>query len=133
VISLFDNTKYDSQKSLDGAKDIFVSGYDYSPIVYFKQGENNLKFNYLENQQQTNNTFLYKNSTNVDITDKKFVYNIFSNKVVDNNDDFITGSVYNETFPYYKIPSDGSYTFYLKVPLLIQFLKDLDEAIMFNS
>ena len=124
TISLFDNTKYDSQKSLDGAKDIFVSGYDYSPIVYFKQGENNLKFNYLENQQQTTNTFLYKNSTNVDITDKKFVYNIFSNKVVDSSNDFITGSVYNETFPYYKIPSDGSYTFYLKVPLLITLTKN---------
>lgn len=123
TISLFDNTKYDSQKSLDGAKDIFVSGYDYSPIIYFKSGENNLKFNYLENQQQTSNTFLYKNSTNIDITDKKFVYNIFSTKVVDDSNDFITGSLINETFPYYRIPSDGSYTFYLKVPLLITLSK----------
>jgi len=123
TISLFDNTKYDSQKSLDGAKDIFVSGYDYSPILYFQRGENNLKFNYLENQQQTNNTFLYKNSTNIDITNNKFVYNVFSNKVVDTSNDFVTGSVINETFPYYRIPSDGNYTFYLKVPLLITLSK----------
>lgn len=123
TISLFDNNKYDSQKSLDGAKNIYTSGYDYSPVLYFKNGENNLKFNFLDNQQQANNSFIYRNNNDLDITNDEFVYNVFADKLVDENDDFVTGSISNKTFPYYKIPSDGNYTFYNKLQLHIKLTK----------
>jgi hypothetical protein len=34
-VSQFDNQKYGNQKTTDGTKDIFDSGYTYSPILYF--------------------------------------------------------------------------------------------------
>jgi hypothetical protein len=34
-VSQFDNQKYNNQKTTDGTKDIFDSGYTYSPILYF--------------------------------------------------------------------------------------------------
>lgn len=43
-ISLFDNKKYSNQKTTDGEKLIFDSGYTYNPILYFGTGSLTLAF-----------------------------------------------------------------------------------------
>jgi cold shock CspA family protein len=40
-VSQFDNQKFGNQKTTDGTKDIFDSGYSYSPILYFTTCSNN--------------------------------------------------------------------------------------------
>jgi len=50
TIALFDNKKYSNQKSTDGVKSIFDSGYLYAPILYFSGScPNNLYFQNLGN------------------------------------------------------------------------------------
>ncbi len=43
-IALFDNTKFSNQKSTDGVKTIYTSGYNYLPYLYFSGSQQNLSF-----------------------------------------------------------------------------------------
>jgi hypothetical protein len=46
TVALFDNQKYSNQKVTDGVKNIYNSGYSYSPILYSSKDDNRLYFNY---------------------------------------------------------------------------------------
>jgi len=46
-IALFDNQQYSNQKTTDGAKTIFDSGYSYYPILYYTGSDQKLYFQYV--------------------------------------------------------------------------------------
>ena len=46
TVSQFENQKYSNQKTTDGSKNIFNSGFSYFPILYTSGSDNNLYFNY---------------------------------------------------------------------------------------
>ena len=47
TIALFDNQQYNNQKTTDGVKPIFDSGYSYYPVLYFNSGSNQIPFQYV--------------------------------------------------------------------------------------
>ncbi len=46
TVALFDNQKFSNQKVTDGIKNIYNSGYSYSPILYASETDERLYFNY---------------------------------------------------------------------------------------
>ena len=73
TVSLFDPKKYGNQRRLDGTKNIYSSGYSYSPILYytgsdrylyFRVAEGEDKFLFLSNQSpQLITSSIYTNAT----------------------------------------------------------------------
>jgi hypothetical protein len=133
TITLFNNQKSGDQKSTDGTKLIFNSGYNYTPMLYFSGSEPNIYFEYTgENVGklfQAKNTISispgpagyiyggfggvngYPLSPSGSDTNKKVIYNIFD--IIESNDGtlFTAGSSTNNTYPSYSVASNGSYTF----------------------
>jgi len=67
TIKQFDNKKFGNQKSTDGIKTIYNSGYSYSPELYFVSGiDNALYFNYTGDSPAVTN-FIAWNASSTDI------------------------------------------------------------------
>jgi hypothetical protein len=71
TIALFDNQQYSNQKTTDGVKPVFDSGYSYYPTLYFTSGsDQKLYFQYtgkggsgvLMNINNTNNAIFYQST-----------------------------------------------------------------------
>jgi hypothetical protein len=52
TVSLFDPKKYSNQRRLDGTKNIYSSGYSYSPILYYTSSDNYLYFRVAEGEDR---------------------------------------------------------------------------------
>jgi hypothetical protein len=87
-VSQFDNQKFSNQKTTDGTKDIFDSGYTYSPILYFPtcSANNKIYFQFngssnsylaLANTSGTGSRTISGFSTNNYPLSASEVYNIF--------------------------------------------------------
>ena len=133
TVSLFDNQKYSDQKSTDGIKLIFDSGYNYTPMLYFSGSEPNVYFEYAG--ENVGKLFQAKNTINVSPgpagyiyggfggvngyplspsgsdTNKKVIYNVFD--IVESNDgnSFTVGNTSTSVYPTYTVPAQGSYIF----------------------
>jgi hypothetical protein len=133
TIALFNNQKNGDQKSTDGSKPIFDSGYNYVPMLYFSGSEPRSYFEYAG--ENVGKIFQAKNriqsipgpvgyiyggvggnngyplSTSGSDSNKKVIYNIFD--IIESNDGtlFTAGSSTNNTYPSYSVASNGSYTF----------------------
>lgn len=132
-VSLFDNQKYSNQKSLDGDKVIFESGYSYSPILYFSGSESNLYFeapsgNTSRELEANHSTGLITSSlgTTPDFPlytsgSSKVVYNIFNNitKNINSLPSYSVGSTGSQIFPSYSVPETGLYNLTASVSLEI--------------
>ena len=122
-VSLFDNQKYSNQKSLDGSKTIFESGYSYTPILYFSGSETNLYFE--STIGNTSRALVAEHSTGL-ITSSvgtvpnfpistdgsdRVVYDIFNTVTTDVNSLSLyhTGSTLSQTHPSYSVPETGIY------------------------
>jgi hypothetical protein len=113
-ISLFDNRKYSNQKSTDGNKVIFDSGYLYTPILYGSGRDTRL---YFENITE-DSTFYAKSinlSSSIYISGSPnpsfpvvggYVQNLFNN-IVQNDGNMYAGS--GSSFPSYSIVEGGQY------------------------
>jgi hypothetical protein len=133
TITLFNNQKSGDQKSTDGTKLIFNSGYNYTPMLYFSGSEPNVYFEYTG--ENVGKLFQAKNTINVSPgpvgyiyggvggnngyplspsgsdVNKKVIYNVFD--IVESNDgnSFTAGNTATTIYPVYTVPSAGSYTF----------------------
>ena len=81
TIKLFNNQQYGDQKGTDGVKNIYSSGYSYSPQLYFVSGTDNA-------------LYFIPNSTNNSLTSFIAVNSLTSNA-------YISGTVSNPTYPVY--------------------------------
>jgi cold shock CspA family protein len=117
-VSQFDNQKSSNQKSTDGNKLIFDSGYSYNPILYFAGCNLDSKI-YFENQKELNSYLVTANNGNgnrsisgsgipgipVEASTGR-IYNIFNNEI-DPNNIFNPGTI--STFPTYSVVESGDY------------------------
>ena len=133
-VSLFDNKKFSNQKLTEGNKNIFDSGYSYSPIFYSTgsctnntSSFENLKSSqaYTANWDNTltpfsitgSSTNQYPLSTSGSF---KVVYNVFNNLVQGNNY-ADSGSLLS--FPNYTASENGLYKINLTLPITNTLLK----------
>jgi hypothetical protein len=130
-VSQFDNQKFDNQKSTDGNKLIFDSGYLYAPILYFPscsndEGYKNLSFQnlgnpsaYLVTAANTSNSSPYyitgSGGINQFPLNSGYVLNIFNNETVDNNNIFSPGSLISPCT--YSVAETGQYRVYATMDL----------------
>ena len=123
-VSQFDNQKSSNQKSTDGNKLIFDSGYSYNPILYFatcSSGNGGDQKIYFENQGESNGYLVTANNGNgnryisgsvtppgipVEASTGK-IYNIFTSEI-DPNNIFTPGTT--STFPTYSVAESGDYS-----------------------
>jgi hypothetical protein len=118
IVNLFDNIKYSNQKSLDGDKKIFSSGFSYNPVLYFSNKDKYFKFDNLEESVPT--YFRYIENRNRDITNLKNIYDLFPIKDIDVNDKYVVGNSIDKSYSTYTIPESGQYEFNLDVLLNIK-------------
>lgn len=125
TIKQFDNKKYSNQKSTDGIKRIFESGYSYSPQLYFTSGQGRFYtdtklYFQLVDDEIISNEFIARNSSSNFIngsTTNRYtgsagnVYNLFDS--IENNDsgEYTTGSVATTTWPTYSPNQTGVKSF----------------------
>jgi hypothetical protein len=138
VISLFDSQKYSNQKTTDGEKLIFNSGYSYFPMLYWET-DSTLYFQY--NGTSIAKLFKAKNLKADNYVNgggvpsypltasgsKKVVYEIFENDsdlsqgTFDDSDLYTPGSSGSTSYPKYTVPEAGSYVFSANFDLTIEF------------
>jgi hypothetical protein len=124
-ISLFDNKKYGNQKSTDGNKRIFNSGYLYSPIFYFKacSTDNTASFQNLEGTNAyfsrasnvSSSYFISGSNTNLFPLDNGNVTSLF-NTVVEGSDYFTPGD--SNSFPTYSVQETANHKINVNLPVL---------------
>lgn len=118
TISLFDVNKYSNQKSLDGNKTIFSSGFSFEPCFYFTNSEKYFKFDSISEEDST--YLRYIEPSDRDISTKKFVYDLFPQVDVDTTGTYVVGDEANQKFSSYTIQSRNQYQFNLDINLLLK-------------
>jgi hypothetical protein len=122
TVALFDNQKYSNQKATDGVKNIYNSGYSYSPILYSSKDDSRLYFNYTGDSLSK----LFRISTRggaiinalpviYPITSGNKIYNLFSTNTDILDDKYQEGNAYltsaPNTFTTYSIAESGQQLF----------------------
>jgi hypothetical protein len=118
-ISLFDNKKFSNQKSTDGGKLIFDSGYFYTPVLYGTGKDSRLYFDHVGDSPTYSSTANFLSSSYyvsgsstlgfpvVTIGGNRYVSRLYNN-VIEGADDLNGGT--STAFPVYTVPEGGSYT-----------------------
>lgn len=126
TIKQFDNKKYSNQKSTDGIKRIYESGYSYEPMLYFQSGsDSRIYFDlidnplaYVESHNQYNNKFQNTITGSLGLiypyikSGTRFsgsIYNIFDTVTSDDSDLFTLGNSSSLTYPTYSVAYAGNY------------------------
>ena len=129
-VSLFNNQLYSNQKSTNGEKLVFDSGYTYNPILYFGPTGSDSKIYFETIEQAAANTANAKNtldpyyiSGNGGVEQYPlsggYVYNIFDKLInPEASTYFRTGSITH--FPTYSVISTGEYSVNISLPLSIE-------------
>jgi hypothetical protein len=113
-VSLFDNKKYSNQKSTDGKKLIFDSGYTYAPVLYGSGSDTRL---YFENINTLSSNFAQANNAGISevISGSSnpghpvvggYVQNLFNNRIAD--DGYLYSGI-GSAFPSYSISENGGW------------------------
>lgn len=139
TVAQFDTQQNNNQKSTDGVKPIYSSGYSYVPILYFTgstaQNGDKLYFKYSEEDNAKlfkanniassfisgsgNGTERYPLKASGSAGDGAVIYNIFDNILINDNALYKAGTSASiggatptsNSFPSYSVPSNGSYVF----------------------
>jgi hypothetical protein len=130
-VSQFDNQKSSNQKSTDGNKLIFDSGYSYNPILYFpscstQEGYKNLSFQNLGDPSSylatannlTASDAYYITGSGVSIgfpLSASYITNLFNNQIQDDSNVFQPGTLLS--FCSYSVAETGQYKIYGTVNL----------------
>jgi hypothetical protein len=132
TVALFDNQKYSNQKVTDGVKNIYNSGYSYSPILYSSKTDNRLYFNYTGDSLSK----LFKISTRggaiinavpviYPITSGNKIFNLFSPNTDSLDDKYQEGNAYltsvPNTFTTYSIEESGQQLFTANFSIKVTF------------
>jgi hypothetical protein len=127
TISLFDNQKFSNQKSTDGVKYIYNSGYNYYPVLYLSNSDTTMSFNFASPSASNNqfkavivgNGYGINSGSEYNLEgpngETKYLYNIYENTNTIhggyNNGDNYTPSTNYENISHYIVPSLGAYSF----------------------
>jgi hypothetical protein len=116
TVALFDNQQYSNQKTTDGPKSLFDSGYSYYPTLYYSGSDQKLYFRYVGKGTailfETNNGggFINGSTTNRYSPTASFIYRIFDdvNTSFDGTSYFTLGT---NSFPTYSVPQSTNMYF----------------------
>ena len=124
TIKQFDNKKYSNQKSTDGIKNIYSSGYSYAPELYFRTGSDaNLYFEFVGGDAEVGGFIAHNSSSNyisgsptgineyLPNASNGYIYNIFNNVTNNSAGEYTTGSKGTTTFPTFTPAQAGIKTF----------------------
>jgi hypothetical protein len=134
TVALFDNQKISNQKTTDGSKPIYDSGYSYFPIIYANSTDTNLYFNYTGDTKsklfkiKSSGGFINgSNSNKYPITSGNKIFKIFQNgtdtfdtEFSDGNKYYLTGGGPN-TFSTYSIKETSQQQFNAKFAVNVEF------------
>lgn len=135
TIKQFDNKKYSNQKSIDGIKSLYESGYSYTPILYFQSSsDSRIYFDakvapdvavQASNLNIPNNYVSGSNGTDphypLIITGPAktgSIYGIYDNEIMDNSN-LLTLGVTGSSFPIYSVAVAGNYNIASYINLMI--------------
>jgi hypothetical protein len=124
-VSLFNNQLYSNQKTTDGEKIIFDSGYSYNPILYFgPTGSDSIlyfqnvnqavSYKVVANNSLSPNAFISGSTSPAYPLNSGYVYNIFDTETIDSNNVFTPGS--SNHFPTYSVAETGNYIINASLP-----------------
>ena len=118
TVTLFNDQQYSNQKSTNGLKPIFNSGYSYYPILYYSSSiDINLYFEYSSNASNliftAINTPGFASSSllvNYPIITGS-IYNAFGNIISNDGEYYKVGTASAQLFPSYSVPTTNAYIF----------------------
>jgi len=126
-ISLFNNQLYGNQKTTNGEKIIFDSGYSYNPILYFGITGSNLDSTiYFQSLSQLSsrsieaknslltNAYISGSSTPAYPLTSGYVKRIFDSEITDSDNAFTPGTI--SSYPTYSIQETGNYSIIASMP-----------------
>jgi hypothetical protein len=127
-ISLFNNQLYSNQKSSNGEKTIFDSGYSYNPVLYLGiTGSYGLSFQSITQLSSKSaeaknsllaNAYISGSASPAYPLSASYVKRIFNSEISDSSNAFTTGSV--TSFPTYSIQETGNYSIVASLPLTFE-------------
>jgi hypothetical protein len=125
-ISLFNDQLYNNQKSTNGEKPIFDSGYSYNPILYFGsdptiyfQSLSQVSSKYAEAKNSLSaNAYISGSASPAYPLVSGYVKRIFDSEIIDNSSAFTTGSI--SSFPTYSVQETGNYSIVASMPLTFE-------------
>ena len=126
-VAQFDNQKYSNQKTTDGSKLIFDSGYSYYPVLYFKSCSADSKI-FFENLLGSSAYRSTARNITIPLTisgsstigyplSASYVKNIF-NTIVEGSQYFAAGTINN--FPSYSVQETGDHTIQASFDLSVE-------------
>lgn len=135
TISLFDSLQYGNQKSTNGIKDIYNSGYFYNPILYYSNLDAFIKFDKFNDNilgrfsANASSGFVKTNLTDQPIVykptlvdNKYFIYNIFDKVEYNSYNTYAVGNSTTRVFPAYTVPdANVGYSFKSVVGIQVYF------------
>jgi hypothetical protein len=133
TVSLFDALQYGNQKSTNGVKNVFSSGYFYKPSLYVSETDSSVNFikesdSKLSRFEAVNIGGYISNSTTAIqypsflLGNEYYIYNIFDKINYNSFNSFTSGSVIAKTFPSYDvIESNATYQFKASFGMLVGF------------
>ena len=133
TVKQFDNKKYTNQKSTDGIKDIYNSGYSYTPQLYYNSTQTSTYFQFLgvgdtEDFVARNPFFpntLISGSSNApyylpNIANSNYIYNLFST-VQGGSVGYTPGVRATQTFAVYQPTKTAVKSFTVNLPIDVEF------------
>ena len=121
TITLFNDQQYSNQKSTNGSKLVFNSGYSYYPMLYYSSSTGATADNmlYFEYSNTTNLSFIATNTPGIASSSLTSdypiitgsIYNAFSNIVSNNGNLYTVGTSSAKLFPSYSVSATNNYIF----------------------
>jgi hypothetical protein len=125
TIKQFDNKKYSNQKSTDGIKSIYESGYSYAPMLYFNASKDNKIYftsidvgNYYMRATNYSSPNNYITGSGLGLqyplipsgsNSTGSIYNLFDNEDIDDYSAYTPGDSSSLVYSKYVVPSAGNY------------------------
>jgi hypothetical protein len=117
TITLFNDQQYSNQKSTNGSKLVFNSGYSYYPMLYYSSSTDTTLF--FEYSNVTSLTFNATNTLGIASSSVTSdypinagnIYNAFSNIVSNDGGYYKVGTSSVQLYPTYSVPTSNNYIF----------------------
>ncbi len=141
IVSQFDTQHDGNQKSTDGIKPIYSSGYNYTPMLYITGSSSTDKLWFAYSGEDTLKLFKANNIANgfisgsgngnetyplaISGSNSYVIYNIFDNILVNDNSLYKAGTSSSistaNAFPSYSVPANGTYAFNTSFDINVRF------------
>lgn len=136
TVSLFDPLQHGNQKSTNGVKPVYSSGYFYKPTIYVSDTDTKVEFVKETDSQLSRfeaditGGFIKSPAYSAEVSkypayldgNEYYIYNTYDKITYNSFNSFTSGSISNKTFPSYEvIESSASYQFKATLGMMVMF------------